>query len=195
MQEPVGYMGLSTVAKGRVPRFLSQTRPETLCWRWANVLTLPAAFSSQLATPQGMSSTVNHFSDVKGTDVKRNGSCVLVRLSCCCFISHNSMWTRVLEYPSNNEPQSDKVCVFLPQCLLACCLFSFIPEFPSLSCGSWCWVSCIQEKFFRWQSFCFQHSHQQHSLQLMISKQRSLVGYSLWKEPFTPDQCLIAGRI
>lgn len=53
----------------------------------------------------------------------------------------------------------------------------------------WCWVSCIEEKFLRWQSFFgdnsyFQHSHQQHSLQLMVSKQRSLVGYSLWKESF-----------
>lgn len=70
MQEPVGYVGLSSVAKGRAPRFQSHTWPEILRWGWASVLTLPAAFFSQLATLQGMSSKVNYFGDVKGTDVK-----------------------------------------------------------------------------------------------------------------------------
>lgn len=44
-QEPMGYMRLSIEAEERAPRFQSQTQPQTLSQRWANVSTMSAVSS------------------------------------------------------------------------------------------------------------------------------------------------------
>jgi hypothetical protein len=73
MQEPVGYRDLGVWRPRRESTKVSESDPaRDSVLRVSYVQT---AASSQLGLLQGMPSTLNHFSDVKGTDAKEMEPC------------------------------------------------------------------------------------------------------------------------
>lgn len=136
---------------------------------WANVPTLTAApsFPGGHTARHNFNFTPLHW--YQGNRYYRNGTWVLVHLN-CRFVSHKLVCEQsILEYSANGEPQGGKTPFpSVPR------LFSFLPEFLSLSHTPWRPKSHVHNK-----SLSDDNSYSQSSIlcrQSVTSKKESVSG-------------------